>query len=531
MTLGQILTEKETFCNDHCNQMAVSKNDTLNFKFDTGKQTMFLDAMNNAESVSATPVSVGQSLHLNAPFQQLRLCVPPYTEAVRLTTYTDKIKREYILRNDITWNLGETYRIFYEDGYQVIYYVRYDLSSTTVAQNFINAINETQDTSTAGSLIAEIGGNTYTDGLGYGIANHTSKFWYQTDATTFNNGISPTPKSPPNTFGYLHMFNALDKSILGFNPEKINADLCNPAGSTGWYVGDLAYIRNFINLQDQQCKKCTVSFTITNLTDIELKYRWRVKNGFAFFTPIVDIILAPNTSYEYSYEFIVPNVTINFEDVQFVGESLRPNPDSNDLQNYDYWYSFDNLKLETEDNLESISIKDCNGSYTIPYQDINEINLSGYVGYVDISFNYNCGNKIVKFERLLLLEYVECSKFLKLQFKEDCSEILNTIYLYGVLVKGQLEVVNNESYVDIKGRKLSVYKHTIAQYELRIHPYTSNIQENLEVILNTNDIYINDKSYYAGDNNYQVDEIDDFIYTGRIDLYKSGTETIKRFCC
>ena len=527
--LGQILTEKEDFCNDHCNDMAVSKNDILHFKFETTKQTMFEDNMNDALSFS-TLVDVGTQLHLTSPFTQLRLCVPPYTEGIRLTTYSGTIKREYVLRDNITWNMSETYRIIFEDQYQVIYYVRYDVVNATVIQNFINAINETQDTSTAGSLISEIGGNTYTDASGYGIQNHTKKFWFSVDATTLANGVTPTPQSPPNIFGYNHMYNEVDNNALAFNNPKID-DVCSSGGSSGWNVGDSNYIRNFINLQGQQCKDCTVSFVIENLTDIELKYRWRVKNGFAFFTPIVDIILAPNTRYEYSYQFQVPNVTINFQDVQFVAESLRPNPDSNDLKNYNYWYSFDSLKFETEDRPNSIQITDCNGTSTQSYEGVNEIDLSDYEGFVDIILNFNCNRKSIVYERLRLLEDVDCSNYLKVQYKDNCSDVINTFYIYGTITKGQAEVVNNESYVDTNGRKLSVYKHTIAQYELRIHPYTSNIQENLEVILNTNDIWINDKHYYAGDNVYQVDEIEDFIYSGRIDLYKSGTETIKKLCC
>lgn len=134
--------------------------------------------------------------------------------------------------------------------------------------------------------------------------------------------------------------------------------------------------------------------------------------------------------------------------------------------------------------------------------------------------------------RLYKLEWSDDCMFADVDYGNDDTVFTNELLLTGVIIKQGLDKIDAQSTITSDGKKKSVYRHTIEQYEIRLHPYTAETQSTLERVFEHSIVKIDGDTYYVGDGgSYQVSELDNFIYTGRIDLYLSGSEVIKSSCC
>lgn len=119
-----------------------------------------------------------------------------------------------------------------------------------------------------------------------------------------------------------------------------------------------------------------------------------------------------------------------------------------------------------------------------------------------------------------------------LDYRDEDLQFTNELYVTGVLIKTGLDKVEAIANITSTGKKTSVYRHTIEQYEFRVHPYTAETMQAIERAFEHSTVYIGYDQYYVGDGGlFTVSEIDQFIYTGRVDLYLSGSEVIKSSCC
>ena len=136
-------------------------------------------------------------------------------------------------------------------------------------------------------------------------------------------------------------------------------------------------------------------------------------------------------------------------------------------------------------------------------------------------------------------EVDECSGLIKVNWTNNCkfSEVDyknlpfdNELLLTGVKIKNHLEVLDSVDNITPDGRKVSIYKNTQQTFELRLHPYSEETQSTLERIFDHSEVKINDELYNATEA-YQTSEVDLGVYTGRVDLYKDGTQVITSSCC
>lgn len=136
-------------------------------------------------------------------------------------------------------------------------------------------------------------------------------------------------------------------------------------------------------------------------------------------------------------------------------------------------------------------------------------------------------------------EVDECSGLIKVNWTNNCKfsdldytnlPFTNQLLLTGVKIKNPLEVLDSVDNITPDGRKVSIYKNTQQTFELRLHPYSEKTQNTLERIFDHSEVKINNELYNATEA-YQTSEIDLGIYTGRVDLYKDGTQVITSSCC
>ena len=107
----------------------------------------------------------------------------------------------------------------------------------------------------------------------------------------------------------------------------------------------------------------------------------------------------------------------------------------------------------------------------------------------------------------------------------------NELLLSGVLIKTQNDLLDSIENITASGKKISIYKNTQSVYEFRMNPYLSETFEDvLEGIFMHDTVTINGTKYNATDT-VQTSELDLQVYTGRVDLYKDGTNLISKTCC
>lgn len=134
--------------------------------------------------------------------------------------------------------------------------------------------------------------------------------------------------------------------------------------------------------------------------------------------------------------------------------------------------------------------------------------------------------------RIYKLEWTDTCIVGDLDYSNVDTNFTNELYLTGVKIKQGLDKIEAIDNITSSGKKKSVYRHTIAQYEVRFHPYSDNVQSTLERAFEHSIIRIDGETFYLGDgDSYQVSELDMQVYTGRVDLYLDGSEVINSRCC
>ncbi len=107
----------------------------------------------------------------------------------------------------------------------------------------------------------------------------------------------------------------------------------------------------------------------------------------------------------------------------------------------------------------------------------------------------------------------------------------NNLYVLGVLIKQANEMLNSVENITASGSKESVYKNTQSLYEFRMNPFLADTLETiLEGVFMHKTVEIENIGYVATDT-VQSTEIENGVYLGRVDVYKSGTNLISSRCC
>jgi hypothetical protein len=224
-----------------------------------------------------------------------------------------------------------------------------------------------------------------------------------------------------------------------------------------------------------------------------------------------------------------------------------------DPEDIESGFSLERFTADELIEVVSLDVEDCNGNIT-PF-DYN------YVYYTDIRNDnvilFDLADQYPDVFRFIITDSDDntlTSRWYKVGDKDDCingklysvkwtntcnlGEIdysglpfTNELLLSGVLIKSQNELLDNVENVTASGKKVSIYKNTQSLYEFRLHPYLSDTFETiLESIFMHDNVTINAVGYNATDT-LQTSELDLQVYTGRVDLYKDGTNLISKNCC
>ena len=206
---------------------------------------------------------------------------------------------------------------------------------------------------------------------------------------------------------------------------------------------------------------------------------------------------------------------------------------------------FDDFSVYEVEQLVSIEMIDCfdqetdvdYGEFTVNANTLITI-LSTLPEVFQLRFTDSSDN--VFYSRWYVIkDQDECIGDIKIRWTNECKlgeldylnlPFVNQLYLTGVKIKLPLELHDSADSITPDGRKISIYKNTQAVYELRLHPYLEQTQDNLERIFEHSEVYINDEKYNAVDI-YKTSEIDNGIYTGLVDILKEDTQLITSACC
>jgi len=293
------------------------------------------------------------------------------------------------------------------------------------------------------------------------------------------------------------------------------------------------------------------SMVLKTDVDLEISKRYRLKLGYAtisnyqFVISVVDPTL--NTVF---FRIINPLGT------SFTGNELNfyfsvPATDTYSIQfsftaeNTSSQLAFDNVSIYEMEILEDIESIDCNGNaQTVE----SNVTLYDNISLIEIleslpnpfQLKFTDSNYMIFYSRWYSIkESDDCDVQFKIDWTNNCkfSELdytnlpfTNQLLLKGVKIKNPLEVLDSVDNITPDGRKVSIYKNTQQTFELRLHPYSEKTQNTLERIFDHSEVKINNELYNATEA-YQTSEVDLGVYTGRVDLYKDGTQVITSSCC
>jgi len=211
----------------------------------------------------------------------------------------------------------------------------------------------------------------------------------------------------------------------------------------------------------------------------------------------------------------------------------------------DSGFCIDNISLLAKETLNSIEVINCdnevleiNYATTIYNENILVEILESLPNPFQLKFTDSNDN--VFYSRWYSIkESDDCDVQFKIDWTNNCKfsdldytnlPFTNQLLLTGVKIKNPLEVLDSVDNITPDGRKVSIYKNTQQTFELRLHPYSEETQSTLERIFDHSEVKINDELYNATEA-YQTSEVDLGVYTGRVDLYKDGTQVITSSCC
>lgn len=210
------------------------------------------------------------------------------------------------------------------------------------------------------------------------------------------------------------------------------------------------------------------------------------------------------------------------------------------------------ITIDYIDSIEYVTIEDCNGNeqemdWTVTYYndtaiirlDTDNYGESTLPDVFRITIEDQNNFKIIsRWYELYDPTNCEHQKYTKINWSNSCqlgdllyqNGLSNELYFSGVMIKQGLEIHDSADNVTADGRKISVFKITQPAYELRFAPYLSETMDMIERIFEHDTVLINDVEYNATDV-FQVSELDMGVYTGRVDLLKSGDSLVSVKCC
>jgi len=207
--------------------------------------------------------------------------------------------------------------------------------------------------------------------------------------------------------------------------------------------------------------------------------------------------------------------------------------------------AFDNISIPTFEEIVNVSSIDCNGNEVILDCDFEFKNGITLVTIYDalpspFQLKFEDNNDNIFYSRWYTqLPQNDCINYLRVEWKSNCKfneldyidlPFLNSFYLTGFLNMQELDDLDSIDGISADGSKISIYKNTQETYEVRFHPYSMETMQTLQRIFQHSYILINGEEYNTTEV-FRVSEIDLGIYTGRITLYKKGTQLISSICC
>ena len=520
LPLGQAFIEEDNCCINHCNDIAIDKTKLFNVNYKSEYSQIFLNNFSDYINLNAN-VNIGDDIEIFMPPDFVATINPLYTPPRTQFYFQTENKLYYYF----IANTGlAPFEILYNTEDIIIFRVRYSANANTMRNRLADAFNNfVPSQPIENGVTIELGLVANNTGTSVIIQGITKKIVFGALSATTN--VLPNPA--PQHFGFFWYWSATENIIKGFNFNKYIYNI----GSNGWdFQG--AFYQNLINLQDQELKMCRVTLTITNDNPFDLTYTYLIKNSGFIISPTFTIDIPANTIGDYSVEFQLPNMVLGTNNGQLETLFLIPTNITDTLTLNDEFFKIDNIKFETKDVLLYATITDNNSSTYIPLSmptvepifDLNAFTCTVSILLTDTSREYQ--SILYK-----LLQDNICQLHKQLKWSNDCDGVEHELYLLTSLEKSSIDTIEQVAFINNQGQKRSIYNHTIAKYEYRIHPYTESVIENIEVALKSDNITIANKEYYNGGDNLKSDNLDYCTYTARIDLYKKGTEHIKTNCC
>jgi len=300
----------------------------------------------------------------------------------------------------------------------------------------------------------------------------------------------------------------------------------------------------FFPITMENDKYLSIKYKITNEYDFDINYSFKVLNaGFSpIYTSATNVLKSNSFVNVNEFWQIIGGAPNGFISIEFQSIDLE-NLISDKL-------CIDNVAIKTHTKAKEVKAIDCNGlvatkplneSNTAKNQLIN-ISLTGMTGEYFFLIEDLDGNliKSIKYKIVDYIDGYECGNFLRLRWTDLCKvgkidyknlPFINEFMIYGFTAKAGLDNIEKISFVNNLGEKKKIFNHTISKIELGINPYTEGIMDAMEVIFAHSILSINLTSYYPTDQDFIIDEIGENIYSGRTELYKSGSELIKSMCC
>lgn len=378
----------------------------------------------------------------------------------------------------------------------------------------------------------------------------------------------------------------LEDNMLAFLTEVIDANHSTTStynGGTGVFTISDIYNPVYFNVENNVLN--TVTGVDTSYVDSYYMY-WNAGKICMYDVPGVEVpsytFIAPTLSAGIDYIITIPYTTLysNFEYQITITNGITPtvvsgvftNVNGSIVINYTAptsgTYTFaievterngntEGLCLETItvnyiDSIEYVTIEDCNGNeqemdWTVTYYndtaiirlDTDNYGESTLPDVFRITIEDQNNFKIIsRWYELYDSTNCEHQKYTKINWSNSCqlgdllyqNGLSNELYFSGVMIKQGLEIHDSADNVTADGRKISVFKITQPAYELRLAPYLSETMDMIERIFEHDTVLINDVEYNATDV-FQVSELDMGVYTGRVDLLKSGDSLVSVKCC
>ena len=277
----------------------------------------------------------------------------------------------------------------------------------------------------------------------------------------------------------------------------------------------------------------TYKFTFSNITDFRdwIDGKFRIND----FTP----------SGVYEFDIVYGNVnTVYFTAFSTVSHIIDIVLDNATIPHTD-GICFDDFSVYELEQLVSIEMIDCDGIESDVDYDELTINSNTLITINSelpnpFQLKFTDSNSNVFYSRWYSrLPQDECIGYMLLEWTSNCvfNEVdylnlpfTNSLYVTGFINMQELDDLDSIDGISNNGSKISIYKNTQETYELRLHPYSMDTMKMLQRITQHNTVNLNSEEYNAVEI-FRTSEIENGVYTGRVILYKKGTQLISSICC